>query len=189
MAEFESVYNAKVAPILKKHGLVVSSIRDHALPDSIFSRLFEMKTPSEVEEKREAINRDSTYIAALRDLGRTFGTLGTVVPGLIVRMFSVYTAPAGPGKVIPAGPGKVVPAGRGRDHWRTYDAMDGLAPGQVRSLLLDREGNLWVGAWSGGVSRYDGQTFTTFTTREGLADNRVASIFQDQYMEIYESIG
>ena len=32
----------------------------------------------------------------------------------------------------------------------------------------------------GGVSRYDGGTWATFTTDEGLAGNRVFSMFQDR---------
>ncbi len=31
---------------------------------------------------------------------------------------------------------------------------------------------LWFGTDGGGVSRYDGETFTTFTTQDGLANNR-----------------
>ena len=42
----------------------------------------------------------------------------------------------------------------------------------------DGEGNLWFGT-PGGLSRYDGQTWTTFTTKDGLAHNDVRSIAQD----------
>jgi signal transduction histidine kinase len=46
--------------------------------------------------------------------------------------------------------------------------------------LEDREGHLWFGTRGGGVSRYDGQDFTTFTTKNGLAHNAVLSILEDQ---------
>jgi len=78
--------------------------------------------------------------------------------------------PAGPGKVISAGPGKTVPAGRGTGHWRTYDGVDGLANVWAESVFQDQEGYIWVGTESG-VSRYDGRNWTTFTTKDGLADN------------------
>lgn len=42
MAEFEAVYNAKVAPILKTHGLMESAQRGRATVDNVFSRLFEL---------------------------------------------------------------------------------------------------------------------------------------------------
>ena len=87
-------------------------------------------------------------------------------------------------KVMPAGPGIQLPAGQGRGHWRTYDVTDGLAGLDVRSIHPDREGNLWFGTW-GGVSRYDGNTFTTFTTQNGLVDDAVWSICQDRKGNIW----
>ena len=49
----------------------------------------------------------------------------------------------------------------------------------VMSILLDREGHLWFGTSGDGVSRYDGQSFVTFTTADGLANNNVMSIMED----------
>ena len=43
----------------------------------------------------------------------------------------------------------------------------------------DREGHLWFGT-PGGASRYDGQTFRTFTTKDGLAHDFVLAIAQDR---------
>jgi ligand-binding sensor domain-containing protein len=40
----------------------------------------------------------------------------------------------------------------------------------VFSILQDREGKLWFGT-TDGLSRYDGQTWITFTTQDGLASN------------------
>ena len=53
MSEFEAVYKKDVAPILKAQGLAASSRQGRTTPDSVFSRLFELKTPSEVHEKWE----------------------------------------------------------------------------------------------------------------------------------------
>ncbi|MBC8229842.1 SpoIIE family protein phosphatase, partial [bacterium] len=49
----------------------------------------------------------------------------------------------------------------------------------VRSIYQDGEGYLWFGT-NGGVSRYDGQHFTTFTTKDGLASNNVWSMLKDR---------
>jgi len=67
--------------------------------------------------------------------------------------------------------------------WRTYDATDGL-PGGVECLLQDRHGYLWLGTsvekdTGTGLCRYDGAEFITYTTDDGLADNRVMSIYED----------
>ena len=169
MPEFETAYKTKVVPILKRHGLMESAERGRATPDSIFSRLFELKTPTEVEEKQKALQGDATWSAMLRSLGAAFGI---VRPDSLTRFaFGLYATPAGPGKTVSAGPGT--------GNWRTYDATDGLGSATVRSILQDREGHLWFGTL-GGVSRYDGRSFTTFTSKDGLVNNYVGSICQDR---------
>ena len=177
MAEFESDYHEKVAPVLKRHNLVESSRQGRATVDSVFSRLFEFRTPLAVERKQQVLDGDSTWTAVLKDLGKTFGALRS--DDHIPHNFVLYTTPAGAGKTVRAGAGKKGPAGGRTGYWRTYDATDGLEGSVVRSIFQDREGYLWFGA-TGGVSRFDGQTFVNFTTKDGLAHNRVYSIFQDQ---------
>jgi len=49
----------------------------------------------------------------------------------------------------------------------------------VFSLLIDPRGVKWVGTWGGGVARFDGKTWTNFTTQDGLAGNVVYAIAQD----------
>ncbi len=50
----------------------------------------------------------------------------------------------------------------------------------IRSLLKDKNGNLWFGTYGGGVTKYDGKSFTHFTEKEGLTNNHVISILQDE---------
>ena len=50
----------------------------------------------------------------------------------------------------------------------------------VLTMVEDHRGDLWFGTKGGGVSRYDGERFTTFTTEDGLAGNRVEAILQDR---------
>ncbi len=49
----------------------------------------------------------------------------------------------------------------------------------VFALLIDPQGVKWVGTWGGGVARFDGRTWTNFTTQDGLAGNVVYAIAQD----------
>ncbi len=61
-------------------------------------------------------------------------------------------------------------------YWGT---LHGLKNTTIRSLAQDRSGNIWIGTNGGGISRYDGKYFTTFTTQEGLSNNIVLSILAD----------
>ena len=56
----------------------------------------------------------------------------------------------------------------------------GVGHNVVLSIMEDKKGNLWLGTFAGGVSCYDGQSFTTFNTAQGLADNYVLSILEDK---------
>lgn len=49
----------------------------------------------------------------------------------------------------------------------------------VLSLLIDPRGVKWIGTWGGGVARFDGRTWTNFTTQDGLSGNVVYAIAQD----------
>jgi ligand-binding sensor domain-containing protein len=50
----------------------------------------------------------------------------------------------------------------------------------VGCQLLDKDGNLWFSIRGEGAYRYDGKTFTNFTTKDGLCNNDVSAIIQDR---------
>ncbi len=50
----------------------------------------------------------------------------------------------------------------------------------VQCELLDKDGNLWFSIKGEGAYRYDGKSFTNFTTKDGLCNNNVGSIIQDR---------
>ena len=60
-----------------------------------------------------------------------------------------------------------------------YTTQDGLAGDQVRAILSDRNGALWISTHSQGVSKYSDGRFVTYTTKEGLANNRVTASHED----------
>ena len=73
----------------------------------------------------------------------------------------------------PAGAGK--PSGGSLDGkiglWKHYGHIDGLASNIVYVMSQASDGALWFGSWLSGVSRYDGQEWTTFTEEDGLGHN------------------
>jgi ligand-binding sensor domain-containing protein len=55
-----------------------------------------------------------------------------------------------------------------------------LGINNIRYTFVDSSGNLWVGTYGGGVSRYLKETdnFKTFTSHEGLSSNTIISIIE-----------
>lgn len=56
----------------------------------------------------------------------------------------------------------------------------GTVSGNVGCELQDKAGNLWFSTGGEGVYRYDGKSFTNFTTKDGLSDNNVRAIIEDK---------
>lgn len=63
---------------------------------------------------------------------------------------------------------------------RNYKAMDGLPQSQVRSIIEDKNGYLWIGTEGGGLARFDGHTFRVYTTLDGLQSNVVTYLKIDR---------
>ncbi len=60
------------------------------------------------------------------------------------------------------------------------DVDQGMNSSYVLSILEDKSGNLWFGTYGGGVSKYDGKSFTHYTEKQGLSNNRVRAILEDK---------
>jgi signal transduction histidine kinase/ligand-binding sensor domain-containing protein len=58
----------------------------------------------------------------------------------------------------------------------TFTERDGLAQNQVFAVHRARDGAVWAGTLSRGVSRLKDGAFTTYTTTDGLASNTVAAV-------------
>lgn len=49
----------------------------------------------------------------------------------------------------------------------------------IRVIFQDSKGNYWFGSHNEGVSVYNGISFEYFTTNEGLSDNQIRSIQEE----------
>lgn len=52
-------------------------------------------------------------------------------------------------------------------------------PNYVVSLEVDATGQVWAGTWGGGLSRFDGKKWISYTTSEGLPGNHVFMLHKD----------
>jgi ligand-binding sensor domain-containing protein len=52
-------------------------------------------------------------------------------------------------------------------------------PNYIVALAVDAQGVVWAGTWGGGLSRFDGKVWTSYTTAEGLPGNHVFMLHVD----------
>ncbi len=62
-----------------------------------------------------------------------------------------------------------------------FEAIEpALSSASISRLLLDREGQLWIGTVSQGLYRRSGELLDAIDTRSGLPNNRVLALFEDR---------
>lgn len=88
--------------------------------------------------------------------------------------------------VMPDPPGAEPEAslyGGGKHHAAggTKDISRPVNPNYVSSALFDDKGRFWVGTLGGGLSRFDGQQWTSYTTADGLGGNVVYAMALDRH--------
>jgi ligand-binding sensor domain-containing protein len=52
-------------------------------------------------------------------------------------------------------------------------------PNYIVALTVDRDGVVWSGTWGGGLSRFDGKKWTTYTVADGLPGNHIFMLHED----------
>ena len=72
--------------------------------------------------------------------------------------------------------------------WRNYTTADGLGDNYVDSILEDHLGNVWFGT-SGGVTRYDGATWTTYPLPSGGYPSSVVTMLREDHQGRIWAIG
>ncbi|WP_455217599.1 ligand-binding sensor domain-containing protein [Kaarinaea lacus] len=55
----------------------------------------------------------------------------------------------------------------------------GYNPNYIISMVIDEEGLIWCGTWGGGLSRFDGKSWKTYTVKDGLPGNHVFMLRKD----------
>ncbi len=70
-------------------------------------------------------------------------------------------------------------------NFSSYKILQGLKQPLVRSIMQDKGGNIWLGTYSGGASKYNGKYFTNYTTAQGLSNDGIWSMLQDKEGNIW----
>jgi ligand-binding sensor domain-containing protein/signal transduction histidine kinase len=69
-----------------------------------------------------------------------------------------------------------------------YTSAQGLSDNHIQSLAEDRDGNLWIGSFGGGVCKLSSELIVTFTRTEGLPHQDVQKVIEDSAGHLYASI-
>jgi two-component system, sensor histidine kinase ChiS len=69
--------------------------------------------------------------------------------------------------------------------FKFYTRLQGLKHDDISQITQDSYGNLWVGSYFSGATKFDGKYFSYFSEEQGLAKNRVTSILEDNKGNIW----
>ena len=71
---------------------------------------------------------------------------------------------------------------KGESRFVAFSEADGLPPGKsASSYAQDKNGNVWVGFYEGGLARFDGEKFRVFTAETGLP---MSGVITDLHIDI-----
>src|SRR4051812_45498010 len=63
-------------------------------------------------------------------------------------------------------------------YFRGYSVDEGLPFISVSAIFQDNKGNIWSGGY-GGLSKFDGNSFTNYSPKDGLLNHSITCITQD----------
>jgi ligand-binding sensor domain-containing protein len=143
---------------------------------------FDMKTGKFTNYVRELVN-EWVYGIDVDSQGRVwFGTEGGVsmYDGKTWKAWSHKDGLGGPNPDgLPSSPNTGL--GTRMRHNLDTRVEGGLSynPSYVLCLMVAPDGTIWAGTWGGGVSKFDGKSWTNITKKDGLSGNMVYSMARD----------
>lgn len=66
-----------------------------------------------------------------------------------------------------------------------YRAADGLASDNVVAVLADSRGNVWMGTFEAGLTRFRDGQFNTLTKEDGLSSDFIYSLYEDRQRRLW----
>ena len=64
---------------------------------------------------------------------------------------------------------------------------NGLTDNNAADILEDKRGNIWIGTFNGGVSKFDGRTYTNFTKDGVIKGTETYNFYEDSHGTIWFS--
>ena len=60
-----------------------------------------------------------------------------------------------------------------------YGIKDGLSQSEARCVFIDSRQIVWIGTYGGGLNKFDGKKFEYYSQKDGLPDNIIWKILED----------
>ncbi len=71
--------------------------------------------------------------------------------------------------------------------FKFFSDQNGLKSVDIRDILEDYEGNIWLATNGSGLLKFTGEAFASYTTSQGLSSNAVMSVAEDQHGQLWLS--
>lgn len=75
--------------------------------------------------------------------------------------------------------------GISRSKFRKFGKAEGLLDGYIFAMTSDKNGNIWFGTDMRGLSVYDGNNTYTYTTKQGIENNNINTVYEDRAGNIW----
>jgi len=111
-------------------------------------------------------------------------TACALVCALVLVAAGILTTQAGSSPDAPSH--RTAPAAAG--DWRIVSATP-VGGQRINAVLVDHAGRIWAGTEERGLAFWDGVAWHGLTTRDGLPDNRVLSLFEDRQGRVWAATG
>ena len=73
------------------------------------------------------------------------------------------------------------------ENFKRFTQVDGLSNNNLKCVIEDRDGNLFMGSDGGGLIKYTDDNFVSYTKKNGLSSNIIMSIIQDDEKDLWLS--
>jgi ligand-binding sensor domain-containing protein/signal transduction histidine kinase len=66
------------------------------------------------------------------------------------------------------------------NHWQLFSTRDGLSSDNVRTIVDDSQGNIWIGTMGGGLNRLHEGRFNSYQKKDGLPSDDITFLYVDK---------
>jgi ligand-binding sensor domain-containing protein len=72
-----------------------------------------------------------------------------------------------------------------QNNFNIFSIQEGLPNSSVFTMFQDSRGIIWLGTQGGGLIRFEGRLFESYTTNDGLFNNSVRAITEDRHGNLW----